>query len=446
MLRVLGSLVAAAAILTAQVGERPPLRLKPGDSVSVTTPYGGEFTIQSDGAVYGRGFRAVLEGMTVEEAQVAMRRAMSPFVRESDVILTIRELRTEVVYIVGVGGGHGPVALRPDLTMRQVLANSEIGSDPDRVEATLYRNGARVASVNVGDLLAGGADQVLQANDVVTLSPSPFVRVWILGHVTRPGEIRVPEGSDAFQALAAAGGFSSSDPALHDSALLTVRRGPQTFELSLRDVNKKLVVESGDTLTVSLPEALRVTVLGEVNSPGEFVMKGDKSLMSAVALAGGTSKDGTLETVIVFRSGEMYQIDAAVTSEGKKPFAMQAGDVAYVQRNERAYYVLGEVAAPGKYTFKDLQVLHVTDALATAGGLSSRGTMRRVYLARPGVDGKVVVTQFHLDDFIKDGNLASNPEILPGDTLLFGQPKGITIGNVTQVISAALLFENLIKK
>ncbi len=446
MLRVLGSLVAAAAVLLPQVGERPPVRLKPGDTVRVTTPYGGDFTVQSDGAVYGRGFRAVLEGKTVMEAQEAMRKAMSPFVRESDVVLTVLELRDDVVYIVGLGGGRGPVTLRPDQTLRQVLASTDLGADADRVDATLYRDGAKVVTTNVAALLSGGSDQVLKANDVVTLSPAPFVRVWVLGHVANPGEIKVPEGSDAFQALAAAGGFAGGDPSMHDTASMTVRRGPQTFEFSLRETQKKFAVESGDTITVSLPEAVRVTVLGEVNTPGEYVLKGDKSLLSAVALAGGPNTIGTMGGIAVFRQGEIYQVDSTMTCAGAKPFALGAGDVVIVQRNERAFYVLGEVAGPGKFLIKDGETLRVTDALAAAGGLSGRGTMRRVYLARPGSDGKVGVQMFHLDDFIKDGDQGANPEIKPGDTLLFGQPKGITIGNVTQAISAALLFENLIKK
>jgi protein involved in polysaccharide export with SLBB domain len=103
------------------------------------------------------------------------------------------------------------------------------------------------------------------------------------------------------------------------------------------------------------------------------------------------------------------------------------------------------VANAGKYLFKDGERLRVTDALAAAGGLASRGTMRRVYLVHPTPDGRTTVTMFHLDDYLKNGDLSANPEIQPGDSLFFGQPKGITISNVVQVVSAALLFESLIK-
>jgi protein involved in polysaccharide export with SLBB domain len=103
------------------------------------------------------------------------------------------------------------------------------------------------------------------------------------------------------------------------------------------------------------------------------------------------------------------------------------------------------VKGTGKFLFKDGEKVFVTDALAAAGGLADRGTMRRVYLARPQADGTVAVMRFHLDEFIKEGDPESNPEVLPGDTLLFGQPRGVTLSNVVQAISAALLIQTLTK-
>jgi protein involved in polysaccharide export with SLBB domain len=125
---------------------------------------------------------------------------------------------------------------------------------------------------------------------------------------------------------------------------------------------------------------------------------------------------------------------------------MESGDLVYVNRNERAFTVLGQVARPGRFLFKDGETVRVTDALAAAGGLAGRGTMRRVYLARPDESGKTVVTQFHLDDYLKFGKLEANPEVLPGDYLLFGQPKGITLGGVMQLISGGVLLDSLVRQ
>jgi hypothetical protein len=95
---------------------------------------------------------------------------------------------------------------------------------------------------------------------------------------------------------------------------------------------------------------------------------------------------------------------------------------------------------------KDSKSYHLSDALAEAGGLSGKGSFRRVFVAHPGPDGKMLVTQYNLDEFLKDGKGEANPEIVAGDCILFGQPKGITIGSVSQFMSGALLFESLVNK
>ena len=447
MLRVLGSILLAAAVLPVQDGARPALRLKSGDVVLVTTPYGGEFTVQSDGAVYGRGFRAVLDGRTVEEAQKEMRRAMRTFVPEGDVFLTLKSVRQEVVYVVGLGGGQGPVPLTPDLTLRQVLSSSDLGPDADRLDVQVYRAGSRVASLNAASLLSGCSNDVeLLANDIVALSPAPYVRVWVVGQVRSPGEVKVPVGSDVYKAVAAAGGFIAGADALAtqpDEVIVSLRRGPDHYDLPLQqNGHEPLMLEAGDTVSVSVPETRRVSVLGEVRNPGEYVLRGSTDLMSAIAAAGGPGALGSAKSVLVFRKGSHYQVSAM---PGAPKFSLEQSDVVFVQRNESAYTVLGEVKGTGKFLFKDGEKVFVTDALAAAGGLAERGTMRRVYLARPQPDGTVAVMRFHLDEFIKEGDPESNPEVLPGDTLLFGQPKGVTLSNVVQAISAALLIQTLTK-
>jgi protein involved in polysaccharide export with SLBB domain len=447
-LRGLGSLVLAAVAIGMPSQDRPPLRLKPGDTVTVTTPYGGDLTVQPDGAVYGRGYRVVLEGRTLLEAQGLLRNAMREFVPPHDVFVTVRDLKSDVVYVVGLGGGRGPVPLAPDMTLRQLLASSDLGPDADRVEVQLFRNGQKSVGGRASEVLLGRLDQRLAPNDVVALSPAPFVRVWVLGQVLQPGETKLPLGTDVYRAIASAGGFRSNgaewDTTQADDVRVTVRRGPQVFDFPLRPTGgPEFVLEPGDTVSVMAMEATRVTVLGEVASPGEFVLRGSQGALAAIAAAGGPNEEGTLAAVSVLRKGELYRIDA--TDPGRREFELRSGDLVYVGRNERAFTVLGQVQKPGKYLFKDGERLRVTDALAAAGGLASKGTFRRVCLARAGADGKVTVTEFHLDDFLKFGKQEANPEVLPGDTLLFGQPKGVTLSGAMQVISGGILLDSLIR-
>jgi protein involved in polysaccharide export with SLBB domain len=452
MMRALALGLAVLALVGLGLSGKEPLRLKPGDTVAVTSPYGGEFKIQPDGAIYGRGFgRLSLGGLTFDEAQAAMRKALKPFVLESEVHLSLKELRREVVYLVGMGGGKGPVDMVPNLTLRQLLASAPLDGDADLVHVQLFRNGTKMCEHNASSLLNGDPkdhDPKLEPDDVVTLSPVAFHRVWVTGLVARPGQVKVPAGTDVYRAIAQAGGIRmpelAADAGLQQFGRIVVQRGPERTEFPVLKSPAKpdWILEPGDTVMVLSEEEARVTVAGHVAKPGEVTLRGDKSLVAAVARAGGCDPEGTLEGVLVLRRGELYRLDASRATP-ETPFSLADGDLVFVQRNDRVLLVLGDVLKPGKVAMKDGRAYRLSDALAEAGGLSEKGTLRRVYLCRPDGSGKVVAAQFNLDEYLKDGKLAANPELKPGDAVLFGQPKGITIGSATQILSGVLLFETV---
>lgn len=442
--------LASALLAIAMSYGSDPVKLRVGDSVTITSPYGGDFKIMPDGAIYGRGFgRLVLEGKTWEEAQAAARKALAKFVKPDEVNLTLKDLRRDVVYLVGMNGGRGPVDLTPKLSLRQLLASAPLDDNADLVEVQLFRGGSKLCAYNVAKLISGGEpDQNLLADDVVTLTPASFVRVWITGLVAKPGQLKVPAGTDVYRVIAEAGGFRwpdlEPDTAVQERGKIVVSRGPERIELPIRSQanTAPFVLEAGDTITVVAPELRRITVAGHVNRPGEIVMRGDNTLTGALAMAGGPDGEGTLDNVLVLRNGEVFQHKAS----NPNPFAMESGDLVFVQRNLRMFMVFGEVSKPGKVIMRDTRAYRLTDALAEAGGLAGRGTLRRVFVARADATGKMKVSQYNLDEFLKDGRAESNPEILPSDCILFGQPKGVTLANMGQFISSALMFESLVNQ
>lgn len=423
-----------------------PIKLKVGDTVTIEAPagYGGNFTLLNDGAIYGRGFgKVVLAGKTWEESEQAVKQALRKFVKPDDVHLYIASQRAEMVYLVGLAGGKGPTAWKPDLTLRQLLANTDFGADTDKIEVSLFRNGASVYHANLDSVLKGQTpqDPKLSPDDVVTVTPAEQVRVWVSGAVRNPGEVRIPKGSDLYRALTAAGGLIQKD-GIDDEATVVVRRGPSTKEYSAREIASlsRVSLEAGDDVSVILPEAVRVSVMGEVVTPGEFLLTGGSELPKAVAKAGGPTTKGTLTRVMVVRNGEMSVVDA---SKPDISFNLKAGDLVVVPRNERVVYVMGEVNQPGRFDLEDNREYRVTDALALAKGLNGQGTYRRVYLARPDKDGKIKITQFNLDEYLKDGKLESNPILQPGDSLLFGRPNGLSFSAAGQIISSFILLDSL---
>lgn len=463
---LLGVLAFGLPAVAGPVGEpaaRPELRLKRGDVVRVViagaeTPYAGEYEILSDGAVYGPGFgRLVLEGKTYAEAERAVRAALAPFVQSRFVYLTIRQERQNIVYLLGQGA-PGAVPLLPETTLQKVLGQAKLDEDADILDVQLLRGGEKLVEGTLRGLLRGsepGHGTVLEPGDVAVLLPREVVRVWVTGSVNRPGRLRLPAGSNAYQAVAEAGGLaipeSPDRPIPDDEYRIRVLRGPSVLaELSARARPEEPgpTLESGDVITVLPPRFIRFTVTGEVESPGEFTSPEGVGVTGAIARAGGPSERADRASALVFREGRILRVDLAQPGPGPR---LEEGDIVFVPRNERAFYVLGEVARPGRFLMDEGRRYRASDALAEAGGTTERGSLRRVYLVRAGAltpEGTraPTVIRFDLDEFLKDGRLEANPVLEPGDTLLFGTPRGITLGGVSQVASSFVIFDSLFRR
>jgi protein involved in polysaccharide export with SLBB domain len=74
-------------------------------------------------------------------------------------------------------------------------------------------------------------------------------------------------------------------------------------------------------------------------------------------------------------------------------------------------FIVGQVKRPGVYTISSLSSL--VDALFASGGLSKRGSLRRIQLKRNGQ----TVTTFDLYDLIVSGDKSKDAKLLPGDVI-----------------------------
>jgi protein involved in polysaccharide export with SLBB domain len=431
--------------------------LKAGDVLVIEVleakNWGGEFPVLDDGAIYGRFGRIVVAGKTVAEAERLLVQNLKRDFKDPHVSILVKSQRQSHVFLVGVQT-DGPISYTPGLDLRQVVASVQLPEDADLMQAVVFRDGAAIKKVNLGVLLSASAGEggfLLKANDVVSVQPIDYVRIWVTGAVQKPGQNRLPEGSDPYQAVAAAGGIllAPENNVIEEQVRFVVRRGPDVIELPARQdpTAPRFRLESGDTIMVQLPALVKVIVGGEVMRSGEFSVPAGTTLPAVVAVAGGITPQGSLANVLVVRKGEARVLDVSQVRAGAlpPPFSVEDGDLVYVRQSERLIYVFGSVRQPGRYVMEDGKEYRAAEALARAGGLDDRGTMRRMYLARPGPDGKFQVTQYHLDEFIKSGRLASNPVLQPGDVLLFSQANRFNIGELTQVISSLVLFDTFIR-
>jgi protein involved in polysaccharide export with SLBB domain len=424
--------------------KQPPVAGDPAKN-----PFSRDLIVQSDGAIYGFGFgRLLVSGLTVNETQSAVRQAMKRLFRPADVFVTLVKQRVSTVYVVG-SNAPGPVDLPVDgVTLSQLLPPATQESDVQRLDVQLTRNGRVVGRTSYSKALNGadplGGTRILP-NDLVSVVPQENVRVWVVGPVKNPGQVVLPVGASIYEALASSGGVTS----LQSATRVVLRHGPDTTEFPATPdprANAPKLTE-GDVVTVVAPEQIHVTVTGKVEKPNDYLVDGGTTVLQAISRASGTTSEASLGRVFLFRDGEARQFDFTALAKGgqMEDPVLRAGDLVYVDENRRSFYVFGHVDKPGRFSMDETRSYHATDGLALAGGLDPRGSMRKVVLYRANPNGKPTIIQFNLDEFIKDGKQSSNPEILPGDALLFSEPKGLTFASISQVMSAYFYLNTVVK-
>lgn len=135
----------------------------------------------------------------------------------------------------------------------------------------------------------------------------------------------------------------------------------------------------------------QVSVIGEVQRPGRYPIQGKMTVLEALATAGGLTQRAD-KSILVLRksptavSGDSareeisVQLDTAGAQfRGRLDAPLVNDDVVYVGV-QKLFYVHGEVRRPGAYPME--QGINIMKALALSGGVSERGSIRRIKVHR----------------------------------------------------------------
>jgi len=140
-----------------------------------------------------------------------------------------------------------------------------------------------------------------------------------------------------------------------------------------------------------------VFVVGEVRSPGKISMTGSMRLIEALAMAGSPTNAASNELVVVHPSkpkaagaATLPGEDAAATTirvnikdlqigKAGQDITLQDGDTIFVPKAQ-IFYINGQVKNPGQYVLDP--GMTVMQAIAMAGGLTDRGSDRRIKITR----------------------------------------------------------------
>ena len=183
-------------------------------------------------------------------------------------------------------------------------------------------------------------------------------------------------------------------------------------ELTKKLVAGKFYNNPEVSVAIDAYQSQRITVVGKVNSPGEYPLTGDMTLLSALAKAGFVTPDAGREALVVrkVRSGsdenEIVRVDLVKLQAGDMSLnvLLRDGDTINVPKAQMAF-VNGQVKSPGAYPVEN--GMTVLQFLSLAGGLTDRGSDKRINILRVGKAKELKGVK--LTDLIE-----------PGDTITVG--------------------------
>jgi polysaccharide export outer membrane protein len=147
------------------------------------------------------------------------------------------------------------------------------------------------------------------------------------------------------------------------------------------------------SVAVTTVRSRQVNVLGMVARPGRYPLDDTSSQLADVIAAAGGIAEGGSEFVTLVREGKSQKMPVMA-----KGVYLKNGDTIHVDRAP-VFYIYGEVARSGAYRLEPNMT--VMQAIAAGGGITPRGSDRRLKLRRADTKGKVVETDTTLQDHVK---------------------------------------------
>ena len=291
-----------SAMKMAQRDDFTTYQLQAGDQVVVTVEGYPEYSkervpvpIQPDGYLSYPLIGVIkATGLTISELEARMQAAFAERLQSASVFVTLMQPKRTILVLGAVeprGRGNPHVFETGQVYLMHALAAAGINYElADLTAVTIWRDGKLYQKVDFIALVeAGGPDIPLRDYDTI-LIPSAFEQrpIRVIGAVMAPGVYPIStQQIPAIQALKLAGGSRADFTDLGKAEIIT-NEGRISVDLTSDNVDAMLA--PGDTLYIPLAEA-KISVIGAVDKPGEYVITEPVLLAKAVAMAGGLNED-----------------------------------------------------------------------------------------------------------------------------------------------------------
>ncbi|GIV18326.1 MAG: hypothetical protein KatS3mg023_0077 [Armatimonadota bacterium] len=390
-------------------------QLGPGDLLTLRywseTLEPREVTLRIDqqGAVnLPMGGRVVARGQTLQQLEETVRKALSRVIRNVQVTLTLRELRTMTVIIAGEA--YAPGSYQMPAVANLFNALYACGGPSDNGSLRRIQLKRADGSVHTFDFYRfllygdGSQDVPLQPGDVIFIPPVE-VQVSVSGEVHRPAIYELLPEERLRDAIGFAGGVKPSGVAQR-VAVTSVRPGEarQLIDANLLESGEQNnpPLYDGDSVEVySIRPVFAniVTIDGAVDQPGNYALTPGMTVADLVERARGLLEDAYTDRADLFRTNPdntqtliPVALAQALQRDPQANVPLQRRDrlVVYAIKDvewmgDRRVQIRGAVQKQGTYYRADN--MRVQDLLLQAGGVLPNAYIERAFLQRRNPDG-----------------------------------------------------------
>lgn len=322
-------------------------RLAVGDVIAVTVDGEKDFTkqyqINGDGCItLPMNLKPVkIAGMNTSDAAAEISKRLSEVLVNPQVSVAFVERAKMQVFVVGQVKKPGLAEIGVGDRVLQALAQAGYDDTADLARVSI-RRGNESIPIDLTRYLSGedlNANVELQAGDTIVVPRVDTVgTVMVLGQVAKVGNIPITRDMRFRELMGLVGGVTVEA----DTEKITIRRqGVGQIAVDYKramdgDPTADLVLQPQDVIYVPQIETAFFTVMGGVNRPGQYPLKGRLTLSEAIGLAGGPAPDiGDLRKVRIVRAvnqdtGKSETLDINLTDLNEKGLpepVIKRGDV-----------------------------------------------------------------------------------------------------------------------
>ncbi len=248
-------------------------------------------------------------GVSVHELTNLITKAYEEYIINPRVLVSIKEFRKLHVSMLGQVARPGAYEFPQGARLLDLVAAAGGPTEAAALkDAQFLPPGRSSVVIDLTRVMAGDSGQNVPLIDGATLVVPEDLNNFVIvqGEVARPGRYRLRGDVRVLDALLMAGGLTDKASIAHASLVRAANR-QEPLELDglllRQEMSRNIPLQPGDALFI--PEEInnKIYVIGDVKNPGVFTLKGQVSLLQAIAMAGGPEQRGpaTARTAYVVR-------------------------------------------------------------------------------------------------------------------------------------------------